>query len=396
MARFKFLAIDAQKQEVKGFLEAQDRQSALDNLSGKYELVLEVQEEKLTQGLWARGVSAEEVMVVTQQLAVMLKSGMTLRHALNLVDAESPTLEHILAEVSAGVGEGKSLSDTLEKHPRVFSRLYTSMVRAGEAAGRLPLILTKLAEYLESAEELKRKVKGALTYPVVVIGISMAMAVFIFLFGVNQFRDIYAGLNAELPASTRVVLGIADFLESWWLPLLIALVAVFFGVRRFLSSGPGETFRDRMLLTMPIFGPLMQRLAIARFARTLSTLQASGVPILTSLDLVASSLGNRIMERVVRQSVKNVQEGQSLVVALRESRVFTRMALSMIATGEESGTLDTMLEEVAGFYEVQVETMLKSLVSLLEPITIVGVGVFVALIIIALGLPMMNLVQHLG
>jgi len=270
------------------------------------------------------------------------------------------------------------------------------MVRAGEAAGRLPGILARLAEYLEKAEELRRKVQGALTYPVVVIGISLAMAVFIFMFGVNQFRDIYAGLNAELPTSTKWVLGIASVLESWWLALLVGLVALFLALRHFLSSGRGEEFKDRTLLTMPIFGPLMQRLAIARFARTLSTLQASGVPILVSLDLVASSLGNRVMERVVRQGLKNVQEGQSLVVALRESGVFTRMALSMIATGEESGTLDTMLDEVAGFYEVQVETMLKSLISLLEPLTIVGVGIFVALIILALGLPMMNLVQHLG
>ncbi len=396
MARFRFLALNASKQEIQGLLEAADRQAALDSLSARFELVLEVHEEKVARSLWARGISTEEVMVVTQQLAVMLKAGLTLRHALDLVDADNPTLERILAELGTGVGEGQNLSDCLARHPRVFSGLYVSMVRAGEAAGRLPGILARLAEYLEKAEELRRKVQGALTYPVVVIGISLALAVFIFMFGVNQFRDIYAGLNAELPTSTKWVLGIASFLESWWLPLLVVLGALFLALRHLLSSGPGEDFKDRMLLTMPLLGPLMQRLAIARFARTLSTLQASGVPILVSLDLVASSLGNRVMERVVRQGLKNVQEGQSLVVALRESGVFTRMALSMIATGEESGTLDTMLDEVAGFYEVQVETMLKSLVSLLEPITIVGVGIFVALIILALGLPMMNLVQHLG
>ncbi len=396
MARFSYKALDEKKNEVSGILEAPDRLSALNSLSKSYELVLDVHEIKTRLGLLSRGVSDETVMVATQQLAVMLNSGLSLRKALNLVDSEAPRFEDILAEVSAGVSEGKPLSELFANYPSVFTKMYCSMVQAGETSGKLPGILMKLAEYLENAENLRRKIKAALVYPAAVIGVSLATGAFIFTFGVQQFQEIYAGLNAELPASTRLVMGLADFMGAWWPALAVLGVALLWLLRLLVSSGPGELFKDRLLLRLPLIGPITQRLAIARFARTLSTLYSGGVPIVQSLDLVASSMGNRVMEGVVRNAVRDVQEGEPLVAALRESGVFTRMALSMIATGEESGTLDTMLDKVASFYEIQTESRIRSAISLLEPAVIVGVGVFVAFLIVALGLPMMNLVEHLG
>lgn len=396
MARFHFKALDDKKNEVSGILEAADRQAALDSLAKDHELVLDLHEMQTRPSLFSRGIRDEDLMVATQQLAVMLHAGLGLRYALALVDSENPVLEDILADVSAGISEGKPLSEMLEGYPKVFSRLYCSMVRAGETAGRLPEILLKLAEHLENAETLRRKIKGALVYPTAVIAVSLATGGFIFTFGVQQFQEIYSGLNAELPASTQIVMALADFVGAWWPALLAAGLIGLWLLKHLLSTGPGEHFKDRLLLRMPLVGPLVQRLAIARFARTLGTLYSSGVPIVQSLELVASSTGNRVMEEVVRQAVQAVQEGEPLVVALRESQAFTRMALSMVATGEESGTLDAMLEEVAGFYEMQAETMLRNLVSLLEPAVIVGVGLFVAFLIMALGLPMMNLVEHLG
>lgn len=396
MARFSYKALDEKKNEASGILEAPDRLSALNNLSKSYELVLDVHEIKTRLGHKSRGVSDETVMVATQQLAVMLNSGLSLRKALNLVDSEAPRFEDILAEVSAGISEGKPLSEMFADYPSVFPKMYCSMVQAGETSGKLPGILMKLAEYLENAENLRRKIKAALVYPAAVIGVSLATGAFIFTFGVQQFQEIYAGLNAELPASTRLVMGLADFMGAWWPALAVLGVALLWLLRRLVSSGPGELFKDRLLLRLPLIGPITQRLAIARFARTLSTLYSGGVPIVQSLDLVASSMGNRVMEGVVRNAVRDVQEGEPLVAALRQSGVFTRMALSMIATGEESGTLDTMLDKVASFYEIQTESRIRSAISLLEPAVIVGVGVFVAFLIVALGLPMMNLVEHLG
>jgi len=200
MARFHFKALDDKKNEVSGVLEASDSQAALESLSKKHELVLDLHELQTRQGLFMRRITNEELMVATQQLAVMLHAGLGLRHALTLVDSENPTLEDILADVSAGINEGKPLSEMLEGHPQVFSRLYCSMVRAGETAGKLPGILMKLAEHLENAENLRRKIKGALVYPTAVIAVSLATGGFIFTFGVQQFKEIYSGLNAELPA----------------------------------------------------------------------------------------------------------------------------------------------------------------------------------------------------
>jgi type IV pilus assembly protein PilC len=396
MARFHFKALDDKKNEVSGILEATDRQAALTSLSGRHELVLDVHEVQTRQGLFSRRITNEDLMVVTQQLAVMLHAGLGLRHALALVDSENPVLEDILAEVSAGISEGKPLSEMLEGHPKVFSRLYCSMVRAGETAGKLPEILSKLSEHLEHAENLRRKIQGALVYPSAVIGVSLATGAFIFTFGVQQFQEIYSGLNAELPASTQLIMVLADLMAAWWPGLLAGALMGLWLLKHLLSTGPGELLKDRLLLRMPLVAPLVRRLAIARFARTLGTLYSSGVPIVQSLELVASSTGNRVMEEVVRKAVQTVQEGEPLVAALRASQTFTRMALSMVATGEESGTLDRMLAEVADFYELQAETMLRNLVSLLEPAVIVGVGLFVAFLIMALGLPMMNLVEHLG
>jgi type IV pilus assembly protein PilC len=396
MPRFSFKALDDKKNEVAGVLDAPDRLSAVNILSKSYELVLDVHEIKTHQGLFRRRVSDEAIMVATQQLAVMLNAGLGLRKALNLVDSESPRLEDILAEVSAGVSEGKSLSELFAEYPSVFPKIYCSMVEAGEASGQLPEILGKLAEYLENAEEMRRKIKAALVYPSAVIGVSLATGAFIFTFGVQQFQEIYTGLNAELPASTQLIIGLANLMEAWWPALLVLVVALLWLLRHLVSSGPGEFFKDRLLLRLPVIGPITQRLAIARFSRTLGTLYSGGIPIVQSLDLVASSTGNRVMEGVVRNAAREVREGEPLVAALRQSRVFTRMALSMIATGEESGTLDIMLDKVAGFYEVQTESRIRSAISLLEPAVIVGVGLFVAFLIMALGLPMMNLVEHLG
>jgi len=283
-----------------------------------------------------------------------------------------------------------------EKYPETFSRLYVYMVRAGETGGSLPEILKKLAEYLEKAEELRRKVIAALYYPIAVIVVAILVAIFIFIFGVSQFQQIYEGMGSKLPPATMALINLKEVIMSRWYLILIGFAALSYGTQYYFSTAKGEQVKDAVMLHIPVMGPLFQRLAIARFARTMATLYSGGVPILHALELVAGSMGNSIMEKVVLNAAKKVKEGESITGPLRESGVFTKMAVSIIASGEESGTLDVMLGEISDFYESQVDVMLRALVGLLEPLIIVAVGIFVGALIFALGMPLFNLVQTLG
>lgn len=398
MAQFAFNAMDKDKRSHVGILEASDRDAAMISLSEKYEFVLELREIKEKKGFFSRRISGEDLMLTTKQLATLLRAGISLIRAIDIIaaDTENQNLQAVLAKVESGISEGKPLSDMLEKYPDIFSRLYVYMVKAGETSGSLAEILSKLAVYMEKAEELRRKVIASLYYPIAVIIIAFLMVVFIFIFGVNQFQQIYAGLGSQLPAATLALIAIKEFIINYWYIIAIVLFAISYVARLYFRTSKGENLKDTVMLHLPVFGPLFQRLAIARFARTLATLYSGGVPIVQALELVAGSIGNRMMEKVVLRAVNKVKEGESITGPLRDSGVFTKMAISMMASGEESGTMDVMLLEISEFYESQVDVMLRALVGLLEPVVILVVGVIVGFLIFALGMPLFNLVQSLG
>lgn len=398
MPQFSFNAMDKDKRTHVGILEASDRDAAMTNLSEKYEFVLELREIKAKKGFFSRKISGEDLMLTTKQLATLLRSGISLVRALEIIaaDTENQNLQAVLAQVESGISEGKPLSNMLEKYPDIFSRLYVYMVKAGETSGSLAEILSKLAVYMEKAEELRRKVIASLYYPIAVIIIAFLMVVFIFIFGVNQFQQIYSGLGSQLPVATLALIGIKEFIMNYWYIIVVLIAALSYGAKHYFKTAKGEQLKDTVMLHLPVFGPLFQRLAIARFARTLATLYSGGVPIIQALELVAGSIGNRMMEKVVLKAVEKVKEGESITGPLRDSGVFTRMAISMMASGEESGTMDIMLAEISEFYESQVDVMLRALVGLLEPVVILVVGVIVGFLIFALGMPLFNLVQSLG
>ncbi|MHC9542122.1 MAG: type II secretion system F family protein [Vulcanimicrobiota bacterium] len=398
MAQFAFNALDKDKRSHVGILDASDRDTAMTNLSEKYEFVLELREIKEKKGFFSRRITGEDLMLTTKQLATLLRSGISLVRAIEIIaaDTENHNLQAVLAKVESGISEGKPLSDMLAKYPDIFTRLYVYMVKAGETSGSLAEILSKLAVYMEKAEELRRKVIASLYYPIAVIIIAFLMVVFIFIFGVNQFQQIYSGLGSQLPAATRVLIAIKESLINYWYIIVIVLFAISYAAKLYFKTGKGENLKDTVMLHLPVFGPLFQRLAIARFARTLATLYSGGVPIVQALELVAGSIGNRMMEKVVLKAVNKVKEGESITGPLRDSGVFTIMAISMMASGEESGTMDIMLVEISEFYESQVDVMLRALVGLLEPVVILVVGVIVGFLIFALGMPLFNLVQSLG
>lgn len=394
MAKFIFKYLDKSGKPSMGTTEADTREAAMERLSKEY-TVLKIMEIKPKEGFFARKVGGEDLMILTKQLSTMLRAGQSLFHCLEILveDTQNPRMQEIIVDLSKGVSEGKPLSEMLKKYPRVFSKLYVSMVEAGEAGGKLPAILARLAVYIENSENLKARVKAALYYPATVIVVALTICFFIFMFGVKQFEGIYAGLNTKLPEVTLIFIGISNFIFKFWFVLLAVIIIVIYALNYYLQTEKGQYAKDELILKIPVVGELIKRLSIAGFCRTLSALYSSGVSIVTSLELVSGSMGNRVMENVVLKSLKNVKQGESITGPLRDSKIFTKMSISMISSGEESGTLDSLLEETANYYEAEVELTLKAMIGMLEPVVIIFVGVFVALLIFAMGMPLFNLVK---
>jgi len=395
LAQFVFIAQDQQGKRISGRLDAADREAAIKSLSDKNLIVTKLDEVLAKGGILGllSTIRHEDVLLFTQELGAMLDAGIGIVHAMNIISADIDNLRFrsIVTEMANGIAGGKQLSEVLQKHEKLFSKLYISMVRAGETSGNLPQILIKLAGYIENAELLRKKVVAALYYPAIVMSFACFIVTFIFVFGIPRLVVIYKGFDTELPFFTRMILGIGSFLGNNILYILIVLVVGGYFLVKFSITDEGQMFWDMFKLNAPVVGHLFQKLAIARFASTLSTLYASGVPILVSLNIVAGATGNKIVEQTILESLKSVREGESIVDPLRKSQVFTNLAISMIAVGEESGTLDAMLRRVASFYETQVDIILKGLAGLLEPLIMIFIGLTIATVIIALGLPFLQL-----
>jgi len=400
MPEFAFTVRDEKDHRTSGTIEASDQETALKMLSDKDLVVTNLTpiRRKKTNFLSLFGfgrlrIKGEELLLFTQEMAAMLDSGIPLKKATDIMisDSENPALRQILIDISSGVGSGSQLSEVLKRYEGVFNKLYVSMVAAGEAGGNLPLILKRLAIYIENSETLKQKVKTALYYPIMVISFAFVMVTLIFIFGIPRLQSIYEEFGSELPLPTRIFLDIAKFLGAAWPYLLVILIVAAFFLTRFARTKPGQLMFDGLKLNLFIIGPLLKKLAISRFARTLSTLYSSGVPILKAMELVSGSMGNRIMEEVVLKAVKSLREGELIAEPLRRSKVFTQMSISMIAAGEETGALESMLDKLADFYETQVEISLKAITGLLEPIIMIVVGIIIAFVVVVLALPFMTL-----
>jgi type IV pilus assembly protein PilC len=338
-------------------------------------------------------VSGEDLLLFTQELGSMLKAGILLSKALNVLasDVENSSLRQIALELDAGINSGKTLTECLKQYPKVFDKLYVSMVEAGEGGGELPLILLRLAKYIEQSEILKKKIISQLYYPAMTLVFAMLVMLFILSYGIPIVVSVYSGFDTELPLLTQLVLVFGKFMQSYWHALIVVLAVLVVALIHLLNTEKGAYYFDKLMLEIRVIGPLVKKMAIARFARTLGTLYGAGVPILHAMELTAGGIGNRVMEKLLRKSLENISEGSSVTQALGKVKVFTPMAMSMMAAGEETGSLDVMLNELAEFYETQVEISVRALTSLLEPIIMIFVGMFVAVIILALALPFMQL-----
>jgi len=340
-------------------------------------------------------VKLKELAVVSRQLSTMVNSGLPILRALSILEqqTDSKLLAKTVGEVRLEVERGSSLSAALAKHPKVFNTLYVSMVRSGEAGGVLEAVLIRLAQNLEREVSLRHRIRSAMTYPIVVLGFVTLIMVAMLLFIVPQFKGIYATLGGTLPLPTRILLAVSDlFKQKFFIVAAVAAAAVY-GFRRFKKTDRGRDWWDRFKLRIPIFGPLFQKSALARFARVLGVLNKSGLPILQSLDVVAETVNHSSMGKAISEVKEAVKQGESLARPLSRHPIFPPMVVQMLAVGEETGALDTMLEKIAEFYDDEVTATVDSLTSIIEPVMIMLVGGAVGLSVIALYLPMFNIIN---
>ncbi|MFZ0492132.1 MAG: type II secretion system F family protein [Acidimicrobiia bacterium] len=340
-------------------------------------------------------VKQKDLAIFSRQFATMINAGLSLLRSLDILAEQTPnaTLAGVIKEVKSSVEKGMSLSEAMQRHPKVFDRLYVAMVRAGEVGGVLDTTLVRVADTLERSVELRGKVKSAMTYPTAVLGLVLLILTAMLVFVVPMFEGMYADLGGTLPAPTRLLLGMSRFTVSSWYIILGIAVGGIFGFRRWVSTDQGRFTFDRIKLKVPVFGGLARKSAIARFSETLASLTRTAVPILQAMDIVSETAGNEVVARAIRDVQASVKEGDSLAAPLAQHPIFPPMVVQMLAVGEETGALDTMLDKLAQFYNAEVNATVDSLTSLLEPLLMVVLGGTVGSMIIALYMPMFNLIN---
>ncbi len=340
----------------------------------------------------------QDVVLFTRQLSTMLSAGIPMLESLEILadQTENPGFKRALKGVVEDVRTGQDFSNACAKYPKCFSDIYVSMIRAGEVSGQIDVILERLAEYVEAAQRLKNEIKSAMTYPVISLVLVIGIAAFLMIGIVPQFKPVFESLDVDLPGLTQVVMDAAFFCKNNWYLMLGAGVAAFFALMAYKKTPKGAYVMDAFMLKMPIFGPLFQKVAIARFSRTFSTLIKSGVPILAAMEIVSDTAGNRVIKEAVENAQESVKQGDTLSDPLAESPIFPPMVTKMIGIGERSGSLETLLEKIAVFYDEQVETSVKSLTSMIEPIMIAFMGFIVGGIVLAVFLPIFKLQEKLA
>jgi type IV pilus assembly protein PilC len=349
----------------------------------------------LNMQLTPKKVKLKELSVFSRQFATMINSGLPILRALAILSEQTSNSEfrRILTECRMDVERGASLSAAMSKHPKPFNDLYVSMVRSGETGGSLDTTLLRLADTLEKEVKLRGKIKSAMTYPIAVVGLVVLIMSAMLLFVVPQFQEIYASLGSDLPLPTRVLLAMSDAMKSFWYLVILGAIGARFAFRRYKKTDAGRLTVDRIKLRVPVFGSLFHRTALARFSNTLSMLLRSGVPILQAFDIVSDTVGNKVIARAIGDVQSSVREGESIAKPLAKHPVFPPMVVQMIAVGEETGQVDTMLEKVAAFYEQEVEAAVDALTSLIEPLLIAVIGGAVGAAVVALYMPMFNIIN---
>jgi len=354
-----------------------------------------LQKELKLPGMGGGKVKLKDLAVFNRQFATMINSGLSLLRALNILaeQTESKALAAVINEVRQDVEKGASLSQAMGRHPKVFSRLYIAMIRAGETGGVLDQTLLQLADTLEKQVELKHKIKSAMTYPVAVLALVLLIVTAMLIFIVPMFKGLYSELGGTLPVPTRILLAVSSIMVKAMPVFIIGMVAAVFGFKRWIETEKGRDAFDAFKLKVPVFGKLVHKTALVRFSRTLASLLRSGVPILESLEITSDTVGNTVAAKAIKDVQDGVKQGEPIARRMEQHAIFPAMTTQMLAVGEETGAVDTMLDKIGEFYEQEVEATVAALTSLLEPALIVVLGGAVGGMVVSLYMPMFNIIK---
>jgi type IV pilus assembly protein PilC len=380
--------------EIRNTIEALTEQAAIAALLNRNLLVVEIREKTAKRGQTRGGkVSLNDLVVFTRQLATMIDSGIAIVQSLQALSEQTPNkvMRDTIRDVTTRVESGESFSEALSRHPKAFNRLYVAMVSAGEKGGLLAEILSRLATYLENSERLRKKVKTALMYPTVVTIVAIVITIFLLVKVIPTFKDVYSGFGAKLPAPTEFMITLSETMQHYLVYFIVLAGAGIWGWLYFIKTKQGRDFWDRQRIKMPIFGTIAHKICLARFTRTLSSLIRSGVPILEVLQIVSATVGNTVMEKAIKTASSDIERGEGISNALAKHPVFPSMIIRMLSAGEQTGNIDNMLERVANFLDEEIETTLSGLMSLIEPLLIVFLGVVIGGMVICMFLPIFNL-----
>lgn len=384
----------ASGREIRSSLEAATEQAAIAALLNRNLLVVSIQEKVGKKGKTSGGkVALQDLVIFTRQLATMIDAGLAMVQCLQALadQTQNKVMRDVIKDVCTRVEGGDSFSEALQKHPKVFNRLYFSMVSAGEKGGLLAEILARLATYLENTARLRKKVKSALMYPTIVTVVAIGITTFLLVKVIPVFGEIYSGFGAKLPGPTQFLINLSNFVKSYFLLIFAALGGLIYAWLYFIKTKSGREFWDAKRIKLPIFGPIAHKICLARFSRTLSSLIRSGVPILEVLQIVSQTVGNVVMEKAIRSAASDIERGEGISTALSRHPVFPNMLIRMCTAGEQTGKMDAMLERISDFLDEEIETTLSGLTSLIEPLLIVFLGVVIGGMVICMFLPIFKL-----
>jgi type IV pilus assembly protein PilC len=400
MPTFEWKGRGRNGQNQTGVLVADSKDAVITAMRRQQVVVTAVKEKgkEISVPRFGGSVPPQLIAIFTRQFSVMIDAGLPLVQCLEILASqqENKAFKRALIQIRQDVESGSNLADSMRKHPKIFNDLFTNMVAAGEAGGILDTILQRLAQYIEKSVKLNSQVKSAMIYPVAVISIAVIVVMIILWKVIPVFASLFAGLGATLPMPTIIVIHISNFIADFWWLIGITVFGTSYFLRRYHATYRGRRVLDNLLLKFPVLGMLLRKIAVARFCRTLATLTSSGVPILDGLSITAKTAGNAIVEDAIMATRKSVEEGKTISEPLGDTDVFPSMVVQMIAVGEQTGALDTMLSKIADFYEDEVDTAVAGLMKLLEPILIAFLGVAIGGIVIAMYMPMFALIGQVG
>lgn len=380
--------------EIRNTVEAPSEQAAIATLLNRNLLVLSIQERMGKTGQVKGGkIRLADLVIFTRQLATMIDAGIAVVQSLQALSDQSPNkaMRDVIKNVTARVESGESFSEALQKHPKAFNRLYVSMVGAGERGGLLAEILSRLASYLENMEKIRRKVKSALMYPVGVIVVAIGIMIFLLVKVVPVFENVYTSFGAQLPGPTQTLINLSHFLQRYFIVIIPAMIGAVLAFRYYIKTPKGRDQWDTRRIKLPLFGPIAHKICLVRFTRTLASLVRSGVPILDVLQIVSQTVDNTVLEKAIKAASADIERGEGISQALSKHPVFPSMIIRMMTAGEQTGNIDNMLERVSDFLDEEIETSLSGLMSLMEPMLIVFLGIMVGGMVVCMYLPIFNL-----